>query len=134
MASIIKRVDRGLPVRRLQHWDSQVDGIAMGDIIEVEQSLGHPAHRVSITMAGNSGSFRINPRVVVFHRRPKGEDGNYLSDWYDAVSSGFSYLDTSQTPVLVPAGTSYLLDDDLPVREIELVHSGGSSSFTVDAT
>lgn len=131
MATITKYADRGVaPNLRVQTWDSRTDlddaggAIAGSDIFRISESLGHPAHQLTIEMFVSSGSFRINPRVTLYPRRPPGEGSNYLSNWYPNVAAGVSYLSTRQDPVVVPAGGTYVLDNEVPVEEVEIVSIG----------
>lgn len=139
MASITKIVNGQIPsALRSQNWqtnlDSNDDGnpITEGDIFEIQASLGRVAKNLQIEMLGGatSASFRVNPYVTIFPRRPANEFAPG-SDFYDFVASGLTYQDTSVSAMILDAGETWELEGELPVRAVEVVTMSGNFRLSV---
>lgn len=141
MANITKPINRGIPpgMRTLTFntaTDANDNGtsIIANDIFKIEDSLGYPARHINIQVA-NSGTavgIRFNPTVTVYPGRPSNEFGNPYSSTYPMLASGNSFLDTSQNPIPIGTGTSYNIDREVLVKEVQITTLG--TSFTIIAS
>jgi len=137
MSSITKFTSNSTPSnQRYQVWDTGLDTnddgnpITEGDIFEIKESLHRPGKNLQITMDGaGSSSFRFNPRLTVYPRRPENEY-NYASERYYFLASGMDMLTSGSAAVIIEAGESWALVGEMPVSEVELVtHSGNFRLF-----
>jgi hypothetical protein len=128
MSNITKPVDRGIPstLRTVQF--TQADGGA-GDVLMVQDSLGRNGKHVIID-ADADISIRLNVYHTVY---PTRESSDGLSQWagFHNVALGQTYQNGNGAVYSVPGGESLVLDDDLPVRDIELVTVSGNFTITV---
>lgn len=126
MTDQTKRVDRGIPPQsRTQSW-TNVEASA-GDVLLVETSLGHCASQVKIEAGSGDMGVRFNVYHTVYQRRPY---DSLLRDDLPNVASGLQYhVDTAR--VDIRTGTTFILDDDFPVSDIELITASGSWNIFV---
>jgi hypothetical protein len=124
MADITKKVDRSVaPTMRSQTFtNSDADE---GDVILVEDSLGHKASHVSIE-ATDTMVVRFNVYRKIFAKRTN-VDGLWDGNSLNLTRGGRikSDLDATEATVEIASGSSFELDEDLPVADIELVTVSG---------
>lgn len=122
MGDVVKKVDRiVLPTSRTQNF-TQADA-SQGDILLVKDSLGHAASHVTVE-AFSLLQLRFNVYHKVF---PKRKTSTGLPGTYhlDNLTSGMDIIDTTGALVTVEAGTTYELDNEFPINDIELVTVSG---------
>ena len=130
MANITKRVQPGIGAS--QYWDSAVDlddgagGIGTGDVFRIEESLGKPATNLTIKAAA-AMTIRINAYNKVYPNRQSNEFFN--ADMFQNIYAGVENHDTTQTPIAIAANNTFVMNGQVPIRNIEIVSAAGA--FTV---
>jgi hypothetical protein len=122
MTKITKRVDRGIPSLSRTQQFTQVDAVA-GDILMIADSLGHPAHFVTIT-ATDEVSFRLNTIQMVYPRQPD-DNGLMLTSHMPCPALGQEYQSAEGAITLVGANATLTLDNTVPIDDLELVTVSG---------
>lgn len=124
MADIVKKVNPGVPVNeRVQRFDHNDAG--SGDVLMLKESLGKPAARVIIE-ATDELFFRMNVYQTSFPQRTLREDDfNQFNLGVLNLTSGVQYLDETGALIGLGAATTFELDDDLPISDIQLVTVSG---------
>ncbi len=133
MADRTKRVDRNVPVlQRSQNFTNS--DASQGDVLKVADSLGYPASHVTIETQGGPLKVVFNVHQTVFKRwSPHDQGFLYGTAGFENLTSGISYMTNTQSGVGVnPAGsvnieanTTYTLDKDLAISDIQLVTVSG---------
>lgn len=128
MSDITKKVSRHIPPTERVQTFTQADAGA-GDVLMIEDSLGHPAHRVSVE-ADAIMTFRTNVYQDLYPWVPNDQ----LSGWGEDrlhLASGIR-IQTDETGIFSLAASETLeLDDDISVRDLELVTVSGNFTVTV---
>ena len=128
MSNIIKKVDPIIPPNMRQQTFTQADA-TQDDIILVDESIGHPASQVLIESEDDALQVRFNVRHLVCPQRA-GNDLMYTSHLPN-LALGEVIVDETNAVIDVVSGTSYALDRDFPVRDIQLVTVSGVFGITV---
>jgi len=129
MSDITKKVDRNIPVnqRSVSFDESEA---STGDVILVEESLGRCAQHLTFDSTGGM-TVRLNVYQKTF---PLREPSDNLTQWWPGLLNlAKEVLYKSETNALIEIGSSetFVLDDEVPVRDIELVTVSGN--FTIIA-
>lgn len=125
MGDVIKQVDRGIPGTMRMQLFSEADA-GTGDFILVEKSIGKTASRVHIT-ATDAMVVRFN---VYQHTRPirNDVDQTNISPWNKGgVNPALiqQYISDGNPDIEIAAGETFKLDNDISVRDIEIVSADG---------
>lgn len=129
MADITKKVDRGIfPTSRTQNF-TEADAGA-GDVLMVEQSLGHVARHVVIETDALL-ELRLNVYRKAYPRRAPFGDGLTDIDHLPNVAAGVDITDDTGALISIEGGTTYELDNDVPVRDIQLLAVSGNFDIFV---
>ena len=124
MADIVKKVNPGVPVNERAQTFTHADA-GTGDILMFRESLGKPATRVIIE-ATDEVVFRMNVYQMTFPQRTLLEDDfNQFNLGVLNLTSGVQYVDETGALIQLNASTTFELDDDLPVSDIQLVTVSG---------
>jgi len=130
MSDITKLVDRGIPVNERTVSFTQ-DDASEGDVLLVQDSLGKHANKVTIE-AGADMAVRFNVYRKVYPQR--GQDGGLDADVMGLSSFNVSrgvQVKSDQNAVFNLAPSDVLeFDNDLPVKDIELVTVSGVFEIT----
>jgi len=127
MANITKKVDRGLPPgERSQSFD-QV-GISNGDILKVQDSLGKAATHVVIEAVA-AMTVRFNVQRTIFPEKTHAEYDCLYPGQYQNLAAGVDVVDDTGALVSLAAGESFTLDNDLSIKDIQIVTKAGN--FTI---
>lgn len=127
MPDIKKHIDRNIPPLQRSVRFTQ-DDANEGDILLLEESLGHAARvlRMEVSgtdMATNRLEVRLNVRQNVFPRR--GGDGLLYTETKPNLASGTSFLQSGTALIVIEGGTTIEFDHEMPVRDIELITVAG---------
>ena len=125
MADITKKVGRDIaPPFRSQNF-TRADA-AEGDILLIEDSLGHPASHVTIE-ADLDMRVRFNVYYTVFPRRfGQGWDSMSDADHLYELSSGVQVQRDDNGFIDIEAGATYEFERDMPIADIELITVSGN--------
>lgn len=133
MADITKKVDRNVPVfQRSQNFTNADAG--EGDILKVADSLGYPASHLTIETQGGSVKVLFNVWQTVFRVWHRSDAGfMYGTQGFPNTTSGTSYMTNTTSgvganppgSVTVEANTTYTMDKELAVSDIQLVSTSG---------
>ena len=124
MADVVKLVNRAVPVLERTQNFNQTDGVE-GDIILVKSSLGKVASHIVIdAVAGMQVRFNVYQTTYPARKHSDGYADMQLGGFNLALAE--QYQDTTMTPTEITAGTTFTIDGDFPVRDIELVVASGN--------
>jgi len=134
MATITKRVERAVePSKRYQIFKSSGnnddgDPIGVNDVFMIETSLGRPARMIQITADAYASNFsiRLNSRIVQYQTLKPIDDSPPIPDLPNPIIS----TDTSMEPIVIGAGESLVLNEMVPVSDIQIV-SLDAGSFEI---
>lgn len=131
MAKIHKHVNRGIPPNARSQSFRNADAV-QGDILDINRSLGHPARlvRIEVTVAPIAVRFNVLNTVFAKHGH-EGIAGLPGLEGQDNMGSGLEYTDETVATVHVEANTTFELDHDFPVRDIELTTISGNFDIFV---
>jgi hypothetical protein len=129
MADITKKVHNLVPGNQRSQSFTQADAGA-GDVIMVAESLGKPAHKVLFD-ADQALSFRLNVYHEIFPRRTGDQVINIWDECDVNLTSGIRYQDASMAEIFIDAGSTFELDNDVPVNDIEMVTVSGNYTVIV---
>lgn len=132
MAKRSKRVDRRIPANlRNQTFRLSTD-FAEGDILQVEDSLGHCADQLTIDAgSGIAAYFRFNVLSTVFPNRPAGGYGITGTEHLPWLTSGIEIRDRSGGVFTVEHNTTFEMNRELPIRDIEILAVSGLDSLEI---
>lgn len=131
MADVVKKVDPSVP-RNERHQTFTDSDASADDIILVKESLGKHATKVIIDASGGAMSVRFN--VYQTQYPPRGQN-----DGLDPGTFGFegvnlsdprTRVDETADPIAIGSGDVLEFDDDLPVKDIQIVTAAGAFSIT----
>jgi hypothetical protein len=134
LANITKTVTKRIGAT--QYWDTSTDqndtpaAIAAGDIFRIENSLGKPGRNMTIITGGSAISIRINSIITNYPSRNSQEFFN--ADWSNNISTGVEHKDTSQTPITIPASSTWEFNGEIPIRTVEIVTKGADFKLIVN--
>lgn len=131
MAEITKLVDKNKPANQRSQVFTQADA-GTGDIILVQNSLGKAAH-VCIIEAVGAMTVRFNVLRTIYPDRDQ-SDGLFIpgiTAGTPNLAKGVSVVDTSSAVITIAANSTFSLDNDLPVIDIQLVSAGGNFEIFV---
>lgn len=131
MPNITKLVDKNKPALQRSQVFTQADATA-GDIVLVHNSLGKAA-RVCIIEAVGAMTVRFNVQRTVYPERTQA-DGLVIPGVTAGVpnlAKGVSVVDESSAVVTIAANSTFTLDNDLPVSDIQIVSAGGNFEIFV---
>lgn len=122
MANVQKKISRGIHTlqRSVQFDQSEV---SQGDHILVEESLGRPAKHLQVEASGGYLQFRLNERQTIFPRRPN--DDLQFTQHLPNLASGVTYLQSGTAIITVEDGTTYSMDNEMPISDIHLITIAG---------
>lgn len=129
MADIVKKVHRLVPPNERSQSFTQADASA-GDVIMVNESLGHPASRLLIE-AEDDMSVRLNVYQYIFPLHDEFEDLYVWGDPGRNLAAGTRVKDNEGVSIGIDAGETLELDKDIPVKDIELLTVSGNFTITV---
>ena len=129
MADIIKKVDRGIPSGERSQSFTQADAVA-NDIIKVEDSLGKAATHV-VVEAVDTLDIKFNVKRTVFPERTHDEYDCLYPGQYKNLAKGVEVTDDTGALVSLSAGETFTLDNDLSVKDIKIVNTGGAFNIFV---
>lgn len=129
MANITKAIDRLVPVQERCQVFTGSDAV-QGDILLIRGSLGKSARQMVLnnTSIGDM-SLRFNVRHIQYPSRGP-NTGLHWNQGMRNVSLPTDVIIESMTPVVVEAGTSFSLQNDIPVNDIQLVGASGAGVST----
>ncbi len=123
MPDIKKHIDRNIPPLQRSVRFTQ-DDANEGDILLLEESLGHAARVLRMEASGTDTlEVRLNVRQNVFPRR--GGDGLLYTETKPNLASGTSFLQSGTALIVIEGGTTVEFDHEMPVRDIELITVAG---------
>lgn len=127
MADITKKSDRNIPPnqRSVRFTDTDSD---VGDILMVKDSLGHSAQHLTIDSQLGM-TIRLNVYQTVF---PLRDTNDGLTQWWPGLPNlalGQTYKNTTNALIEIGSGETFVLDDEVPVDDIELVTVSGNFSI-----
>ena len=129
MADIVKKVHRLVPPNERSQSFTQADAGA-GDVIMVNESLGHPASRLLIE-ADDAMSVRLNVYQYIFPLHDGSEDIHVWGPGSKNLAAGQLVKDNEGVDIGIDAGGTLELDNDIPVKDIELLTVSGDFTVTV---
>ena len=130
MANITKKVGRHIPpTQRSQKFDQTE--VSEGDIIKIQDSLGHPASHMQVDATGEFG-FRLNVVQTLFprygHDHPGGDvflHGSFgYVDELPFLASGQEYIDPTGAEYQL-TNESMVFDNDLPISDLIVTVASG---------
>lgn len=124
MTDIVKKVNPSIPTNeRSQRFDHNDAGT--GDVLMFKESLGKPATRI-IVEATDEMFIRMNVYHTSFPMRTLLEDDfNQFNLGVLNLTSGIRYKDDTNALILLDAGETFELNNDMPVDDMELVTTSG---------
>ncbi len=139
MANVTKKVDRNVPVLQRSTNFTHEDA-ATGDVLKVADSLGYPASHLTIETQGGPLKILFNVWQQVFKRWSPSDAGfMYGTEGFPNLTSGVNYMTNTASglganprgAVTVEANTTYTMDRDLAVSDIQIVMSSGQFDIFV---
>jgi len=130
MSDVTKKVARLVPSNERSQVFDQSE-VSAGDVILVKESLGKPASRVLIEAVG-AMTVRFNVYHVVYASRGPGDD--HWSRWSGEtrnLSQATTVKDNEGVTHPVAANSTFELQDDIPVSDIEVLTAAGDFTITV---
>ena len=130
MTDITKKAHRLVPLNERSQVFDQTDAGA-DDVILVKESLGKPASRVLIEADG-AMTVRFNVYHTVYTTRQPGED--HWAEWSGEIRNlarGTRVKDNDSVTHPIAASSTFELQDDMPVSDIEIVTAAGDFTITV---
>lgn len=133
MANVTKKVDRNVPVLARSQSFTNADA-AQGDVLKVADSLGYPASHVTIETQGGSLKVVFNVWQTTYKKWSRHDQGfMYGTEGFWNLTSGVSYMTNTLSgvganppgAVTVEANTTYSMDRELAVNDIQLVSVSG---------
>jgi ADP-ribosylglycohydrolase len=135
MANITTKVNAAIdPEARSQYWDSATylndaaGAIAVGDIFQVETSLGKAAKKMKIITTGGAMSFRRNSQFTMYPEATWRDNNVGLR--YQVLNSGVTSTDTTMNAIVVASGATYEFSGGY-IANIEIVTKTGSFTLEV---
>jgi hypothetical protein len=129
MADITKKGDRGIPKNERSVSFTQADAGA-GDVLMINDSMGKPGTKVVIESAGGM-SVRFNVYRTVAPLRKAGDGlGGSVHGFTENLALAQTVKDETNAVFSIAASGSLELDDDMPIRDIEIVSATGDFTIT----
>jgi hypothetical protein len=121
MSDVTKPVDRGIPIQGRTQSFTQADAGA-GDVLMIEDSLGRSAKVLTIESAGG-----MQIRVNVYHMVAPPRMGNDLmyTEGMNNLALAQRVKNDSQALINIEADETFVLDDGLIIKDMELVTVSG---------
>jgi hypothetical protein len=132
MTDITKKVNGIVPLNERSQVFTQADG-GTGDVLMVQDSLGRAARRVLIeAAAGGAMTVRFNVYQKLYGEYSYTD--NPWSQWngeWKNLTDETTIKDNEGITHSIAAGESMELDNDIPVKDIEILSAAGSFIITV---
>ena len=121
MADVVKQVNRTVPIQGRNQSFTEADADA-GDVILIEESLGRSAKVMTVESAGG-----MQIRVNVYHVVAPPRIGNDLMYTEGMPNLAFAerVKDSSMALITIDPDETFVLDDGLIIRDVELVTVSG---------
>lgn len=127
MSDITKPVDRGIPIQGRTQSFTEADAGA-GDVLMLEASLGRTAKVLTVESAGG-----MQIRVNVYHMVAPPRLGNDLmyTEGMNNLALAERVKNNSQALISIGEDETFVLDDGLTIRDMEIVTCSGTFEILV---